>query len=213
VINLLVADDHVLIREGLKRIISTASDIAVVEEAADGNEALQKILDTNCDIALLDISMPGLSGIEILQQLKKTEKYQSPRIIILSVYPEDQYAERALREGAFGYLLKKSKPDELLSAIRTVYRGEKYISRTFAQNLALALEIGVSKLPHETLSHREYQVMCMIGMGKTVREIAEELSIGVKTVGTYHTRILEKMGMKTNVDLARYVMEHKLHCE
>ncbi len=212
-INLLVADDHVLIREGLKRIISTASDIAVVEEAADGNEALQKILDTNCDIALLDISMPGLSGIEILQQLKKTEKYQSPRIIILSVYPEDQYAERALREGAFGYLLKKSKPDELLSAIRTVYRGEKYISRTFAQNLALALEIGVSKLPHETLSHREYQVMCMIGMGKTVREIAEELSIGVKTVGTYHTRILEKMGMKTNVDLARYVMEHKLHCE
>lgn len=209
VINVLVVDDHLVVREGLKRIISTSNDIAVVEEAVDGDDALQKISRNNCDVVLLDIALPGLSGLDILRRLKKN-KTLSPPIIILSVFPEEQFAEMAFRSGAYGYLTKESASDELLSAIRAAYQGEKYIGKAFAGRLAFALEIGIQKLPHETLSPREYSVMCMIGSGKGPEEIAEKLSISPKTVGTYRARILEKMGMKSTAELIRYVIENQL---
>lgn len=208
-IKILVVDDHAVVREGLKRIMSTTNDMAVVEEAANGDEGLQKILSGKCDVALVDIAMPGLSGLDILHELKKNNS-PTPPIIILSIFSEQQYAERALRDGAYGYLTKESIPEELLSAIRAVYGGKKYISKAFAERLAFALERGVQKLPHEILSRREYSVMNMIAMGKPAREIARDLCISTNTVGTYRCRILKKMKMQTNAEMIRYVVDNKI---
>ena len=207
-LRILIADDHPIVRQGLGQLIAKTTDMVVADEASNGLEVLNKARASHYDVVLLDISMPGLNGLDIIRQLKK----ESPRlpILILSMHSEEQYAVRAFRAGASGYLTKQSAPDELLAAIRKVSRGGKYVSSSLAERLATDLEIGVEQLPHETLSNREYQVMLMIAAGKTVAEIAEELLLSVPTISTYRSRILQKMQMKNNVELANYAIRNQL---
>ncbi|UCD21431.1 MAG: response regulator transcription factor [Chloroflexota bacterium] len=207
-LRILIADDHPIVRQGIGQLIAKTADMVVADEASNGSEVLDKVRASHCDVVLLDLSMPGLHGLDIIRQLKK----ESPRlpILILSMHSEEQYAVRAFRAGASGYLTKQSAPDELLAAIRKVSIGGKYVSSSLAEKLASDLEIGTGKLPHETLSNREYQVMLMIAAGKTVAEIAEELSLSVQTISTYRARILQKMGMKNNVELANYAIKNQL---
>jgi two-component system invasion response regulator UvrY len=207
-IRLLIADDHAVVRKGMKQILAETKDIIVADEASNGREALEKARKNNYDMALLDISMPGRDGLEVLKELKSL-KPKLP-VLMLSMYPEEQYAVRSLRSGAAGYLTKDSAPDELISAIRKVSSGGKYVSVSLAEKLALKLGADLETPLHETLSDREYQVMCMIASGKTVKEIGEQLSLSVKTVSTYRTRILDKMRLKGNAELTRYAIENKL---
>jgi len=207
-IKVLVVDDHTLVRKGLKQILENEPDIVVADEAAQGKEVFEKIGRENYDLVLLDISLPGRNGIDILKQLKCL-KPKLP-VLILSMYPEEQYAIRSLKAGACGYLTKVSAPEELLTAVQSVTRGMKYITSTVAEKLALELEGNNGKLPHETLSDREYQVMCMIASGKTVKEIAEELSLSVKTISTYRARILEKMNLENNAQITHYALKERL---
>ena len=207
-IKVIIVDDHRIVREGLKQIISDTSDMSVVDEASNGQEAINKIRNNDCDVMLLDISMPGRSGLEILKEIKNELPKLS--ILILTMHPEEQYAVRVLRAGASGYLTKESAPDELIEAIRKVSDGGKYISSTLAEKLAFNLEIDTGKPFHQTLSDREFEVMCMISSGKTVTEIADEMSLSVKTISTYRTRILDKMRMKTNAELTYYSIKNDL---
>ncbi len=207
-IRLLIADDHAIVRKGMKQILAETRDIVVADEAADGRQALEKIRKNDYDMALLDISMPGRDGLEVLKELKNL-KPKLP-VLMLSMYPEEQYAVRALRSGASGYLTKDSAPDELIAAIRKVSAGGKYVSESLAEKLALKLGAEFDGPLHETLSDREYQVMCMIASGKSVKEIGEELSLSVKTVSTYRARILIKMKLKGNAELTRYAIDNKL---
>ena len=207
-IKVLVADDHPVVREGLKQILAEAQDIEVAAEAEDGHALLEKVRRQAFDVVVLDLTMPGLMGLDALKQLK-SEHPQLP-ILILSVHPEEQYALRVLRAGASGYLTKGSAPDSLIGAIRKVHRGGNYVSPSLAERLADELRGDITRMPHETLSDREYQVMCLIASGKTVTEIADQLALSVKTVSTYRSRILEKMRMKTNAELTHYAIEHKL---
>lgn len=207
-IKVIIVDDHLIVREGLKQIISDTSDISVVAEASNGQEAINKIRNYDCDVLLLDISMPGRSGLEILKEIKSELPKLS--ILILTMHPEEQYAVRVLRAGASGYLTKESAPDELIEAIRKVSDGGKYISSTLAEKLAFNLEVDTGKPFHQTLSDREFEVMCMISSGKTVTEIADEMSLSVKTISTYRTRILDKMRMKTNAELTYYSIKNDL---
>ena len=207
-IKILVVDDHVIVREGLKKILLDTPDMVVADEASNGQEVTKKIWDNDYDLILLDISLPGRSGLDVLKQLKCT-KPEVP-ILILSVHPEQQYALRSLKAGAAGYLTKQSAPDELIGAIRKVAKGRKYITSSIAEKLAFELEVDSRELPHETLSDREYQVMCMIGSGKTVKEIAETLSLSVKTTSTHRTHILNKMQMKNNAQLTHYAIKNAL---
>ena len=207
-IKVIIVDDHLIVREGLKQIISDNFDISVVDEASNGQEAINKIRNNDCDVLLLDISMPGRSGLEILKEIKSELPKLS--ILILTMHPEEQYAVRVLRAGASGYLTKESAPDELIEAIRKVSDGGKYISSTLAEKLAFNLEIDTGKPFHQTLSDREFEVMCMISSGKTVTEIADEMSLSVKTISTYRTRILDKMRMKTNAELTYYSIKNDL---
>ncbi|MEW6418585.1 MAG: response regulator transcription factor [Nitrospirota bacterium] len=207
-IKILVVDDHAVVREGLKQIISETPDMVVAAEASSAQEVLNKVRENNYDVVLLDISMPGRGGLDVLKQLKN-EKTGLP-VLILSIYPEDQYAMRALKAGASGYLTKESAPDELIAAIRKISQGRKYVSASLAEKLASEMEIGAEKPPHEMLSDREYQVMYMIAKGKTIKEIAGELSLSVKTISTYRSRILEKMRMKNNAELTRYAIKNHL---
>jgi DNA-binding NarL/FixJ family response regulator len=205
---IIIADDHTIFREGLKRILAESPDIIVADEARNGAEALQKIMNNDFDLVLLDISMPGISGLDVLKQIKN-EKPKLP-VLILSVYPEEQYAIRVLRAGAAGYLTKESAIDELISAIRRIAQGRKYITSSLAERLATEVESDADKPLHETLSDREYQVLLLIGSGKAVKQIAEELYLSEKTVSTYRSRILEKMKMKTNAELTHYTIKHHL---
>ncbi|OHE58079.1 MAG: DNA-binding response regulator [Thermodesulfovibrio sp. RBG_19FT_COMBO_42_12] len=207
-IKILIADDHAIVREGLKQIISETPDMAVVAEASNGEDVLEKVSANKYDVILLDISMPGRSGLDILRQLK-IEKPKLP-IMMLSVHPEEQYAVRALRAGASGYLTKESAPDELIAAIRKISQGRKYVSSSLAEKLAYELGIDVKKLRHEVLSDREFQVMCMFASGKTVKEIAAELSISIPTIRTYRIRILEKMKMKNIAEIIHYAVKQGL---
>jgi len=207
-IRVLIADDHPIVREGLKQIIAETSDMVVANEASNAQEVLDKVWESDYSVVLLDISMPGRSGLDILKQLK-SERPELP-VLILSVHPEEQYAVRVLRAGASGYLTKESAPDELIAAIRKVSLGRKYVSSSLAEKLAFDLEIEAEKPLHETLSDREYQVLCMIAQGKTVKEIAEELSLSVKTISTYRSRILEKMRMNNNAQLTHYAIKNRL---
>jgi len=207
-LRILIADDHPIVRQGLAQLITKTADMVVADEASNGSEVLEKARASHYDVVLLDISMPGLHGLDIIRQLKK-ENPKLP-ILILSMHSEEQYAVRAFRAGASGYLTKQSAPDELLAAIRKVSIGGKYVSSSLAERLATDLEIGTGKLPHETLSNREYQVMLMIAAGKTVAEIAEVLSLSVQTISTYRSRILQKMQMKNNVELANYAVRNQL---
>lgn len=207
-IKILIADDHAIVREGLKQIVVETSDMVVADEASTGHEVLDKVRNNEYTVVVLDISMPGGDGLNILKQIKR-EKHKLP-VLVLSVHSEEQYAVRALRAGAAGYLTKESAPSELISAIRRVSGGRKYISPLLAEKLALDLESDREKPRHETLSDREYQVMCMIASGKRVKEISEELCLSVKTISTYRSRILEKMRMNNNAELTHYAIKHGL---
>jgi len=203
-----VVDDHPIVREGLKQILSDTEDILVVDEADSGQAVLSSAARSNFDVVLLDISMPGRDGLEVLRELKQ-QKPKLP-VLILSMYPEEHYAVRVLRAGASGYLTKSSAPDELISAIRKVASGRKYISSTLAERLIYELDREADRPMHEVLSDREYQVMHMISTGKSVKEIAEALGLSVKTVSTYRSRIMEKMNMKNNAEIVLYAVQNKL---
>lgn len=207
-INILIADDHPIVREGLKQIISETNDMTVADEAGSGREALDLVRKKEYDLLLLDISMPGRNGLEILKELKS--EYPKFPVLILSIYPEEQYAVRAFRAGASGYLTKASAPNELISAIRKIVNGGRYVSESLAEKLTYYLDEDSLRPPHDLLTDREYQVMLMLGSGKTVKEIAEELFLSVKTISTYRTHILEKMKMKNNAEVTLYVVKNKL---
>ncbi len=207
-IKILIADDHGIIRKGIKQILSRTSDIEVTAEASTGQEALEKIWTSHFDLVILDISLPGRNGLEILKQIK-SYKPKLP-VLILSMYPEEQYAVRVLRAGASGYLTKESGKNELVEAIRRVAEGKKYITPSLAEKLASELEPSNDKALHERLSDREYHILCMIAKGKSSNEIAEELALSVKTVSTHRARVLEKMGMKSNAELTYYAVQSKL---
>jgi DNA-binding NarL/FixJ family response regulator len=209
-IKILIADDHPIVRAGIKQILADTPDMIAADEAGNGQEVLQLIGKKEYDVILLDISMPGRSGLEILKDLK-TEKPKIP-VLILSIYPEEQYAIRALRAGAAGYLTKSSAPNELVAAIRKISGGGRYITADLAEKLAAYLTMDLGKPLHEKLSDREYQVMLQIAAGKTVTEIAGDLCLSVKTISTYRTHILEKMCLKNNSEIARYAMQNNLLC-
>ncbi len=204
----LIADDHPLFRRGLKDILQTQPDIELVGEADTGHKALEVARKQRWDVLVLDITMPGLGGIEILNILRK-EQPKLP-ILILSAHPENQYAVRALRAGAAGYMTKETAPQELIRGLRKVLRGAKYVSETLAEKLAIDLGPQSDRKPHDLLSDREYEIMRMIASGKPLGRIASELALSPRTVSTYRSRVLEKMQMKTNADLIRYALQNKL---
>jgi len=207
-IRVVVVDDHAVVREGLKRIISENPGMAVTGEAGDGHEALKLIRGGACDVVLLDITMPNKNGLDVLKELR-TEVPRLP-VLVLSMHSEDQYAVRVLRAGAAGYLTKESAPAKLVQAIRKVVRGGKYVSPSLAEKLVSDLGTDTDRPPHEILSDREYQVLCLIASGKTVSEIGAELALSVKTISTYRVRILEKLRMKNNAEITRYAIKERL---
>ncbi len=207
-IKILVADDHAIVREGLKQIIADTFDMTVTDEASNGQEVLDKVTKNEYDVLVLDISMPGWSGLDILKKVK-TEKPEL-HVLILSMHSEEQYAVRVFKAGASGYLTKDKAPEELIAALEKVSQGGKYVTASLAEKLALDLSSGSERPLHETLSDREYQVMCKIASGKTVKEIAEELCLSVKTISTYRSRVLQKMVMKSNAELTYYAIKHRL---
>jgi DNA-binding NarL/FixJ family response regulator len=207
-IRVLIADDHAIVRQGFKQIFSETDDLQVAGEADDGIDALELARSNAWDVFLLDISMPNRNGIDTLKQLKR----EFPRlpVLILSMHPEEQYALRALKAGASGYLTKQSAPDQLVTAIRQVARGKKYVSPGVAQQLVDAIADDTDKLPHERITDREYQVLVLIAKGKPLTQIADELNLGVATVSTYRARLLEKMGLKSTAELIHYGLRHGL---
>ncbi len=207
-IRVLIADDHAVVREGIKRILADTEDISVTGEATDGPETLAMASQGAWDIVLLDLSMPGSSGIETLKLVRKQNPYLP--ILVLSIHPEDQYAVRALSAGASGYIQKTSPPSDLVAAIRTVAKGRRYVSSAVASSLASRVDRLSPKLPHERLSNREFQVMCLISSGKSVGDIARELSLSVKTVSTFRSRILQKLELRHNAEVTRYAILHRL---
>ncbi len=207
-IKVLVVDDHAIVRKGIQQIIAETDDIQVAGEAGSGQEVLDKVRQETYDLVLLDIAMPGRDGLDVLKELKA--RWPRLAVLMLSMYPEEQYAVRALRSGAAGYLTKESAPDELITAIRKVSAGGKYIGSSLAERLAHTLDVHSTRPLHELLSDREHQILCMIASGKTQTEIADELSLSIKTISTYRARLLAKMQMKTNAEITRYAIENKL---
>lgn len=205
---ILIADDHAVVRQGLRMILANEFKKAAFGEAQDTPELFDRLKADRWDAVVMDLAMPGGSGLNTLKEIKHNHP-QTP-VLILSMYPEDQYAVRTLKAGASGYLTKESAPEELVNALRKVLRGGRYINASVAEELLLQLGNQNTRPPHELLSDREYQVLCMIGSGKQVGQIATELALSVKTVSTYRARTLEKMNMKTNAELTHYVIENKL---
>jgi two-component system, NarL family, invasion response regulator UvrY len=205
---ILIADDHPIVRRGLKQILEETRLVLNVEEASNGLEAIDRAKRGKFDIVLLDISMPGMNGLEVLEELKRVKP--SLQVLILSIYPEEDYAVRALKAGASGYLTKKSAPDELVVAIKKISRGERYISPSLADYLACHLTDDKDKPLHECLSNREFQVMRMIASGKSLKEIAGEMGLSPKTISTFRTRILHKMHLKSNAELIQYALKNSL---
>ncbi len=206
--NILIADDHAVLRKGVMETLQEELGEVKFGEAQNGRQAIGQLQDMKWDIMLLDIQMEGRSGLEILADIKKA----CPRlpVLILSMYPETEFAVQALKRGAAGYLTKQSAPEELITAIRKILGGGRYVSPQLAERLALDLQRKTDSLPHETLSARELEVMRMVAMGKSLKEIAADLALSIKTIGTYHTRILEKMSMNSDVELTRYALQNKL---
>jgi two-component system invasion response regulator UvrY len=204
----LIADDHAIVRRGLKEILAEEFDVEQFGEAGNASQVLELVYKQNWDILILDITMPGRSGLEVLKEVKHDHP-QLP-VLVLSIHPEDQFAIRTLRAGAAGYMTKENAPEELINAVRKVLGGGKYVSSSLAEKLAVEVTTDAGKPPHEALSDREYQVMRMLASGKTVGAIAKELSLSVKTISTHRARILEKMRMKNNAELTRYVLSNGL---
>ena len=207
-LKILIVDDHAVVRQGLRNILTDGIGEYTFGEAQNGAEVLNLTRKQKWDIIIMDISMPGRNGLEVLKDLKRVNK--NLPVLILSIHPEDQYAIRALRSGASGYITKGSAPEELVKAVRKILAGEKYISADLARKLPFYLDSEMEKTPHEKLSDREYQVMCMMGSGKAATQIAEELSLSVKSISTYRTRILEKLGLTTSAEIIHYAIENKL---
>ena len=207
-INVLVVDDHAIFREGIKKVLATTADIVVAAEAGDAHDAKRKIREGSFDVVVLDIALPGKDGITVLRELKA--EHPGLPILILSMYPEEQYAVRVLKEGASGYLTKESVPSDLIAAIRRVAQGRKYVSESLAEHLAVDVEATRDGPCHERLSRREYQVFLMIASGKTTKEIARLLSLSPTTISTHRGRILEKMGMKNTAEIVRYAVRNSL---
>ncbi len=207
-INILIVDDHRIVREGLKKIIQLETDMIVAGQAKDAGEAIRLMSTTDIDLVVLDIALPGKSGLEVIKDLKALKP--SVRIIMLSMYPEERFAIKALKAGASGYLTKETAPEELINAIRVVNSGHNYITAFIAERIVTELQDPVEKAPHERLSSREFEVMCLIGSGKTIKEIAELLCLSDRTVSTYRARVLQKMGFKNNAMLMHYVLENWL---
>ena len=207
-IRIFIADDHPIVRQGLRRMVEADPGLAISGEAGDAATLLAALEKTATDLVLLDVSMPGGPFLDTLRALR--ERHPSIRVLVLSVHPEDQWAVRALKAGASGYLTKDHSPEQLLEAIRRVYRGGKYVSPTLAEQLATHLDAAGQRAPHELLSDREFEVMRRLGSGLTVSQIASELAISAKTVSTYRTRILEKMAVASNADLVRYAARYGL---
>lgn len=207
-IRIFIADDHPIVRQGLRRIVEEDPGMAIAGEAGDAAAVLAALQSTAADLVLLDVSMPGGPFLETLKELRT--RHPTVRVLALSVHPEDQWAVRALRAGASGYLTKDHSPDQLLEAIRRVYRGGKYVSPTLAERLAEQLNGGAERAPHELLSDREFEVMRRLGNGLTITQIASELALSAKTVSTYRARILEKMAVESNADLVRYAARYGL---
>ncbi len=207
-IKVIIVDDHSVVRKGLRQIIEETNDIVVADEASSGYELLERIREKNYDVVLLDISMPGKDGLDTLKEIRNFKP--DIKVLMFTVYPEEQYAVRVLKAGAYGYINKESEPDEIIGAIRKVSQGRKYVSPELAELLAANIGSSAEAAKHEILSDREFQVMCMIASGKTVREIAEELALSINTISTYRIRILEKMNMKSNAELTHYAIRNNL---
>ena len=207
-VRVLVADDHAVVRQGLKQILADTFGMKVVAEAADGAAVLERLRSGGVDVVVLDLSMPGMSGVEVIKQIRR--EYPSVYILVLSIHSEDQYAVRVMRAGASGYLTKESAPGELVAALRRVSDGHKYVSGSLAEKLAIGLERGADREPHETLSDREYEVLRRLAAGQTVGQIATELVLSPKTVSTFRSRLMRKMNMHNNAEVIRYALTHGL---
>ena len=205
---ILIADDHSVVREGLKQMLNKLQDVQQIDETDNGINALNKIESSEYDFVILDISLPGMSGLDVLKNLKLENKQTC--ILILSMHPEEQYAVRALKLGASGYITKDRAGEELIAAIKKISSGGKYVSPELGEYLAFHMDKNFEKLTHENLSEREYQIMLMLAEGKSVKEIAKVLFLSEKTISTHRSRIMEKMGMKKNADLTFYAMKNKL---
>jgi DNA-binding NarL/FixJ family response regulator len=207
-IRLFIADDHPIVREGLKRIMADFQDMTVTGEVADGDQLLEQIGSTDADVILLDVSMPGPGVFELIRRVK--QERPRVRILVLSGLPEEVYAVRSLRAGAAGYLTKDHTPDELAAAIRRVYGGGRYVSASLGEALALRLDPDYETPPHEALSDREYQVLALLAAGRSVKEIAAQLDLSPKSISTYRARILEKTRLRSTAELIRYALEHDI---
>jgi len=207
-IRILIADDHAIVREGLKQIVQLTTDIVVAGEASNAGETLEMVRKLPLDLLLLDISMPGRSGLDVLLEVKRDLPHLP--VLILSLHPEDQYALRMLKAGAAGYVTKESASEQLIFAIRKVATGGRYMSMPLAERLVFGMAKDDGKDLHEILSNREFQVFRMIAAGQTVKEIGDELSLSVKTISTNRTRIMEKMGLRNNSEFTQYAIRHKL---
>ena len=208
-INILIVDDHLIVREGIKRIINDTPDLKTVAEASSGTEAMDLIWKNKYDMILLDISMPGQNGLQTLKLIKKHDK--TIPVLMLSMHSEEQYAMRSIKAGASGYMTKHTASSQLVTAIRKINNGRKFISKEVAELLATDLYHDNEKDPHEHLSDREFEILKMIAKGTTTKSIAQELSISPKTVSTYRSRILDKLNMRNNSDLIHYVIDYKLN--
>jgi two-component system, NarL family, invasion response regulator UvrY len=207
-IKILIADDHPVVREGLKQIISKGTDILVAGEALNGQEVIDKLSTDQFDVVVLDLNIPGRDGFDVLREMRHT--HPKVPVLVLSIYPENQVGIRVLRAGASGFMNKDTAPRELIQAIRKIHSGGKYVSSALAEKLAEEVSIQDHDVPHKLLSDREFQVLCMIASGKSIRDIAAELSLSEKTVRTYRDRVFEKMTLKNDVEITHYAIQHNL---
>ena len=207
-IRVAITDDHALLREGLKKVLREASDITVVAEAGTAAETLEKLSAAACDVLILDVTLPDRNGLEVLKDVKA--RFPKVRVLILSMHPEERFAVRAMRLGAAGYLTKEAAADELVTAVHRVFSGRKYITPAVAEELATALEHPETTAPHETLSDREHEILCLIASGRSIADISGQLSLSASTISTYRSRILTKMHLTTNAELTYYAVKNGL---